>query len=45
VVERDEDGQGTVWDKGFWECVRRMEANEREEAEKRRLELSGGDGV
>ncbi|ORY45849.1 hypothetical protein BCR35DRAFT_311075 [Leucosporidium creatinivorum] len=27
--ERDEDGQGTVWDEGFWECVRRVEAEVR----------------
>lgn len=44
--ERDEEGQGTLWDEGFWDCVRRMEATEREEREKaegRRIEWGEAD--
>lgn len=36
--ERDEEGQGTVWDEGWWRCVRRVEALvETEREEERRL--------
>lgn len=43
--EKDEEGQGTVWDEGFWECVRRMEAMERERQRERQSQREESEEV